>query len=353
MNGEPQKITLSAQSPRLALIGCERYLDSLPPERLLSHRYEALFPPFGNRRASVSRITPEQMLPEAAAKADGLVLGTAEWSTFPFVRKAIEMGLCVLNVTPLICAPNEWDYLSQLSAERRITVAQAGLRHYNNRIQRIRQQIKTGEFGTLRLVTCQAQFGITPFDEVAGRTEPAANLISHIYDTLDVLLWWLGPIISISADLHHQRKSQEIIYANLILRHQRGPSLIRLTQSMRVTEDKEHYEVEGSLKKETIEYVRDDGWPPPFRNRRGIKKKTGANPPTDRQRPGESEFERALDDFAGTIVGNGKSAMNRAAETHRVLQTLQTTLISSREKAKVTIPIKLPALSTGSILTFP
>ncbi|MCL5283099.1 MAG: hypothetical protein M1330_00050 [Armatimonadetes bacterium] len=353
MTCEPQTITLPTRSPRLALIGCERYLDSLSPERPPSHHYEALFPPFGNRRASVSRITSEQMLSEAAVKADGLVLGTAEWSSFPFVRKAIEKGLSVLNVNPLICSPNEWDYLNQLSSERRITITQAGLRHYNNRIQRVHQQIEAGEFGTLRLVTCQAQFGITSFDEVAGRVAPAANLISRIYDTLDVLLWWLGPIISISADLHHHRKSQELIYANLILRHQRGPSLIRLTQSQRVTEDKELYDVEGTTKKEIAEYVRDAPWTPSIRSRSGMKKKTASNLPTGRQIPAESEFELALNDFAETIAGNEESAANRAAATHQVLQALQTTLISSREKAKVTIPIKVPTLSSGPISLSP
>ena len=158
------------------------------------------------------------------SRLDAVAISTPHYMHFPMALEAIEAGISVILDKPMTVNTKEADELIRRASERGIALGVMLQNRMSDDSQRVRQVVDAGGMGKMILGEATVKW-FRDLDYYAkspwrGRkvSEGGGVLINQAIHTLDLLLWFMGPVKHVEAEvdtLDHDIEVEDVAVASL------------------------------------------------------------------------------------------------------------------------------------------
>jgi UDP-N-acetyl-2-amino-2-deoxyglucuronate dehydrogenase len=155
---------------------------------------------------------------------DAIAISTPHYMHFPMALEAIEAGISVLLDKPMTVNTKEADELIRRASERGIALGVMLQNRMSDDSQRVRQVLDAGGMGKMVLGEATVKWfrDLDYYAKSSWRGKKALEgggvLINQAIHTLDLLLWFMGPVEHVEAEvdtLHHNIEVEDVAVASL------------------------------------------------------------------------------------------------------------------------------------------
>lgn len=188
---------------------------------------------------------------------DAVILVSPPWLHMPQAIQAFEAGKHVLCEKPMARTVDECRQMIEAAEKHKRTLMVAFMKRFNRSFKWIKEQIETGELGTIFEVKVDWSW---PQYALGGWRDKRDNLGGLYFDhgshTIDLCRWWLGEIESVGAEVRLLLEGREVEdFAQAVYRHSSGAISTHYNSRMTHRPLRECYVIEGSKATVTIECV--------------------------------------------------------------------------------------------------
>ena len=157
-------------------------------------------------------------------RLDAVAISTPHYMHFPMALEAIEAGTSVLLDKPMTVSTKEADELIRRAGERGIALGVMLQNRMSDDSQRVRRVVDEGGLGKMVLGEATVKWfrDLDYYAKSPWRGKKASEgggvLINQAIHTLDLLLWFMGPVKHVEAEvdtLHHDIEVEDVAVASL------------------------------------------------------------------------------------------------------------------------------------------